>query len=91
MTTNSKTPCKKPCLDPLKRPYETDSDSDAREQELPVSNDKEWPRFIMIQSSDEERPLVKLSPFAVHKGIHGIAGTVKESNDCDREIFWSPV
>ena len=76
MATNSKTPYKKPCLE--KRPHETDSDSDAREQELPVSNDNEWPRFIMIQSSDEERPLVKLSPFAVHKGIQGIAGTVKE-------------
>ena len=32
----------------------------------------------MIQSSDEERPLVKLSLFPVHKGIQGIAGTVKE-------------
>ena len=62
-----------------KRPLETDSDSDSREQELPVPiNDNDWPRFIMIQSSDEERPLVKLSPFAIHKGIQGIAGTVKE-------------
>ncbi|XP_067660296.1 uncharacterized protein [Haliotis asinina] len=34
-----------------------------------------WPRFIVISSADEN-PL-KLNPFAISKGIHGVCGEVK--------------
>ena len=38
-----------------------------------------WPRFIMVKSASEERPLSKLSPFAVQKGFQAIAGTLKST------------
>ena len=37
-----------------------------------------WPRFIMIEVINQEASVTKLSPFAIHKGIMGIAGTVKD-------------
>ena len=50
---------------PLKRPYmDTDSDSDS----------DTWPRFLILESTDPQQPLHKLSPFAINKGIVGIAG-----------------
>ena len=52
----------------------TDSDSD-NENTQQIHN---WPRFLLIQSADSEIPLSKLSPFAVQKGIEGIAGIPKE-------------
>ena len=50
---------------PNKRPY-NDSDSD--------SDSTPWPRFLIIESVDKDMPLQKLSPFAINKGIMGIAG-----------------
>ena len=50
-----------------------DLDSD---DELFLMNDS-WPRFIVMSSASEEKPLSKLSPFAVQKGFHAIAGTLK--------------
>jgi hypothetical protein len=47
---------------------ESDSESDV------VRN---FPRFLVIESSDENNPLSKLSPFAIHKGIEGILGSTK--------------
>ena len=49
----------------LKRTYE-DSDSDT---EMTT-----WPRFLIMEGTDMQQPLHKLSPFAIHKGILGIAG-----------------
>ena len=45
---------------------EDDSDSDT-DNELFLTKDN-WPRFIVVKSASEERPLSKLSPFAVQKG-----------------------
>ena len=28
-----------------------------------------WPRFLLIKGTDDERPLCKLSPFAVNKAF----------------------
>ncbi|MEN8173078.1 MAG: hypothetical protein ABFS03_09390 [Chloroflexota bacterium] len=36
-----------------------------------------WPRFLVIEATDKERPLDKLSPFAIAKGIQGLAGEPK--------------
>ena len=52
-----------------------DLDSDF-ENELFLTND-DWPRFIVLSSASEEKPLRKLSPFAVQKGFQAIAGTLK--------------
>ena len=48
-------------------------DEDLKSQPLVTS----WPRFLVIHSTDRDRPLSKLSPFAVDKGVQGIAGTTK--------------
>lgn len=37
-----------------------------------------WPKFIVMESVTPDVPLAKLSPFAIQKGISGIAGTVKD-------------
>ena len=33
-----------------------------------------WPRYLVITSTDGGKTLSKLSPFAIHKGVKGIAG-----------------
>lgn len=33
-----------------------------------------WPRFICIETSDSEKPISKLSPFAISKAIQGLIG-----------------
>lgn len=43
---------------------------------LPKSEN--WQRFILLESLQSDMPLSKLSPFAIQKGISGIAGTVKD-------------
>ena len=34
-----------------------------------------WPRYLIVTSSDEGKTLNTLSPFAIHKGVNGIAGS----------------
>ena len=34
-----------------------------------------WPRFVLIKGTDNERPLSKLSPFAVNKAIVAVLGS----------------
>ena len=33
-----------------------------------------WPRYLLMTTTDKEKPLNSVSPFAVHKGVKGIAG-----------------
>ena len=55
--------------------YDTDSDS-AYHNKQP--NDQQpkpvWPRFLLIESTDPDRPLTTLNPFAIDKAIQGLAG-----------------
>lgn len=39
---------------------------------------RNWPKFILMETATPDMPLTKLSPFAIQKGISGIAGTVKD-------------
>ena len=55
-----------------------DSDLSVDNDPFTVPRSEHWPRFIIIESADSDRPISKLSPFAIHKGILGIAGTVKD-------------
>ena len=57
------------------RPDDDDSDSDT---DLFTTNDN-WPRYIVLTSASEEKPLSKLSPFEVQKGFQAIAGTLKST------------
>lgn len=57
---------------PKRRLTEDDSDPNTG------STNVNWPKFILLESTSTETPLSKLSPFAIHKGILGVAGTVKD-------------
>ena len=62
-----------------KKRTRTDDDSDSdTDNELFLTKDN-WPRFIVVKSAVEERPLSKLSPFAVQKSFQAIAGTLKST------------
>ena len=40
-----------------------------------------WPRYLVMNATDEGKTLSKLSPFFIHKGVKGIAGddvTIKQ-------------
>ena len=51
---------------------DSDTDSDNERSYNPCNN---WPRFLVVESSSDDLPLSKLSPFAVQKGFQ--AGTLK--------------
>ena len=61
----------------MKRTRNDDLDSDS-DSELYVTSDM-WPRFIVMSSASEEKPLSKLSPFAVQRGFQAIDGTLKST------------
>ena len=33
-----------------------------------------WPRYMVMNATDEGETLSKLSPFTIHRGVKGIAG-----------------
>ena len=51
-------------------------DSDSENDNVNNYDNKTWSRFLVIESA-EEGELAKLSPFAVSKGINGLAGEPK--------------
>ena len=44
-----------------------------RDTDSETEQDRTWPRFLVIEGTDSNIPLKKLSPFAIAKGIKGIA------------------
>ena len=70
----------------LKRVHTEVSDSTSSDEESmvktlnakksKVTSFKTWPRFLIIGSTDEGA-LQKLSPFAIDKGLQGLAGSLK--------------
>ena len=58
------------------RNNDQDSDSDS-ENEHSYNSYNNWPRFLVVESSSDDLPLSKLSPFAVQKGFQAVAGTLK--------------
>lgn len=61
-----------------KRFLEPDTDNSAPNRGFSLLSNDDWPKFITIESISSDIPITKLSPFAIQKGIAGIAGTVKE-------------
>ena len=53
-----------------------DSDS---ESNIEIGVDS-WPRFLIMESTDSDKPLSNLSPFALQKGIQGLAGVPKDDD-----------
>ena len=61
-----------------KRLRDSDQDSDTdSDNELSYNSCNNWPRFLVVESSSDDLPLSKLSPFAVQKGFQVVAGTLK--------------
>ena len=58
------------------RNNDQDSESDS-ENERSYNSCNNWPRFLVEESSSDDLPLSKLSPFAVQKGFQAVAGTLK--------------
>jgi hypothetical protein len=56
---------------------QNDCDSDS-EPEPETSTNNEWPRFLVMSPLNEGQSLAKLSPFAVAKGMKGLAGELKD-------------
>lgn len=61
-----------------KRFMDRDSDDASEMTLIYPSKSNTWPKFIVLESVTPDMPLTKLSPFAIQKGISGIAGTVKD-------------
>ena len=59
-----------------KRVWDDNSDTDS-DNEILMKSETNWPRFLTVESANEDHPLQKLSPFAVQKGFQAIAGTMK--------------
>ena len=45
----------------------------------PFLTNNSWPRFVVLSSANEEKPVSKLSPFAVQKGFQAIGGSLKST------------
>jgi len=53
--------------------HDNDSDTDSD-----LESTSSWASFLVIHGTDEDKPLRKLSPFAIAKGIQGLAGEPKK-------------
>ena len=60
-----------------KRLRDNDQDSDSDYENERSYNCNNWQRFLVVESSSDDLPLSKLSPFAVQKGFQAVAGTLK--------------
>ena len=58
------------------RDNDQDSDTDS-DNERSYNSCNNWPWFLVVESSIDDLPLRKLSPFAVQKGFQAVAGTIK--------------
>ena len=61
-----------------KRLRDDDQDSDMDlDNEHSYNSCNNWPMFLVVESTSDDLPLSKLSPFAVQKGFQAVAGTLK--------------
>ena len=63
----------------------SDTDSD-NERFYNTSNN--WPRFLVVESSSNDLPLSKLSPFAIQNGFQAVAGTLKSIKRLKLGLSW---
>ena len=57
-----------------KRLRDSDQDSDMDSDNKRSCNScNNWPRFLVMELSNDDLPLIKLSPFAVQKGFQAVA------------------
>ena len=61
-----------------KRKLDESSDDDSVPTKVLNTNSDNFPKFIVLSSIDIEKPLTKISPFAINKTIQSVAGEVKK-------------
>ena len=74
MAKNNKSPCSSDSA--ACNPAESDAHSDADPDPNQRFPDNDWPRFLVIKSTDD-KSIIKHNFFVISKAIQGIAGTVK--------------
>ena len=62
----------------MRRPHspderDSDSESEVRSKLARKGVSEAWPRFLVVEGTDEERPLKDMSPFLVQKAFEGIS------------------
>ena len=57
---------------PVKRAREFDSDSDEEVENVV----RAWPRFLVVEGRDAEKPLSRLSPFAINTCFKGVSSDI---------------
>ena len=65
---------------------------DGTHADEPGTSTGPWPRYLIMTFSDKGKPLNTLSPFAIHKGVNGIAGgdvTIKRQYNGDIYLIGS--
>ena len=60
-----------------RRLRDNDQDSDSDYENERSYNCNNWPRFLVMESSNDDLLLSKLSPFAIQKGFQAVARTLK--------------
>ena len=49
-----------------------ENDSDSEDEVIEGA----WPRFLVVEGADPDKPLAKLSPFAIATGFRGVSSTI---------------
>ena len=62
---------------PNSRDKDSDSENETRQMAQGASLDA-WPRFLVVEGADPDRPLSKLSPFAIAKFFEGVSSGIGE-------------
>ena len=55
---------------------DSDSESDVRKKLARKGVSEAWPRFLVVEGTDEHRPLKDMSPFLVQKAFEGISSEI---------------
>ena len=61
-----------------KRKMSDSSDEENIPAKILNKSSENFPKFIVLKSLNEEKPLSKISPFVIHKTIQSVAGEVKK-------------
>ena len=61
-----------------KRKLDSDDDDEGHTAKQPNTDNKLFPKFLVLTSLDESKLLTKMSPFLLHKSIKSCAGDVKK-------------
>jgi hypothetical protein len=52
--------------------------NDESDNGIDFTEEQQWPHFFIMESTDKDQPLTAVSPFAIAKGIQGLAGQPKQ-------------